>query len=199
MIAAATDHLLSGSPKLGRVRLGVVDGPSGSGKSTFAAAWAVDLATRVGGALLTVGDPIEVTTPAVVLLSTDHLATWADPFGWWPRLERGVLGPLAAGRPGTLGLTDWSTGVPGPGPEVAVPVPTLLVLEGVSAGRRALGVRATTTVWVEVADRANRLERAVARDGESSRLFLRAWQDDEDRHFAGDDTRLRADLIISPV
>ena len=35
--------LLDRAPRLGRVRLGVVDGPSGSGKSTFAAAWGAAL------------------------------------------------------------------------------------------------------------------------------------------------------------
>jgi hypothetical protein len=74
----------------------------------------------------------------------------------------------------------------------------MLILEGVSAGRWTLADRITTLVWVEIADRALRLERAVARDGESSRRHLQRWQDQEDAHFAADGTKLRADLVVRP-
>ncbi len=44
----------------------------------------------------------------------------------------------------------------------------------------------------------HRLERAVARDGEQSRGYLTAWQDDEDAFFAADRTRQRVDLVVEP-
>ncbi len=56
--------------------------------------------------------------------------------------------------------------------------------------------RASVAVWVQVGDRAARLERAVGRDGEGSRAHLRAWQDDEDAFFAADRTADRADLRV---
>jgi hypothetical protein len=54
--------------------------------------------------------------------------------------------------------------------------------------------RASVLVWVEVRDRRERLERAVRRDGESSRAHLAAWQDAEDGFFQADRTADRADL-----
>ena len=170
-------------PRLGSVRLVTLDGPSGSGKST--------LAGDVVGALVTSGwDALSV--------STDLLATWDDPFGWWPVLERGLLVPLAAGRPGLLDRMDWSSGEPVPGDPLPVRVPQVLVLEGVSSGRRDVVDRTSVAVWVEVPDRVQRLERAVARDGEASRPFLRRWPDQEEAHFRTEGTRARADLVIRP-
>ncbi len=60
-----------------------------------------------------------------------------------------------------------------------------------------LAGRAGVLVWVEEPDRAERLERAVGRDGPASRPMLAAWQDDEDAFFRADHTRERADLLIT--
>jgi hypothetical protein len=75
----------------------------------------------------------------------------------------------------------------------------VLVLEGVSSARAALGERASVAVWLELESRPERLERAVGRDGESSRAFLAAWQDAEDGFFAQDRPWERADLMLSGV
>ncbi len=180
--AAAAQLLTHTAPRLGDIRLGVVDGPSGSGKSTFAQAWARAC------------EP--VSSGPVALLSTDLLATWDDPFDWWDRLEDSVLRPLSRGRPGRLLANDWSTGVPVPGRLVTIAPPAILILEGVSAGRWAIADRVGLLAWLELPDRAERLRRAVERDGEASRRFLQQWQDDEDRHFTRDGTKLRADLVV---
>jgi hypothetical protein len=129
--------------------------------------------------------------------SSDLLATWADPFGWWDRFDAGVLQPLADGAPGRIRLTDWSTGEPKPGRWLVVRPAAALILEGVSCGRSALGGQANALVWVEVPDRRQRLERAVRRDGEPSRALLAAWQDAEDAFFRADGTADRADITVS--
>ncbi|MBM9476309.1 uridine kinase [Nakamurella flavida] len=159
----------------------VVDGPSGSGKTRLAAALAAAL--RAGG-------------EKVSTLSTDLLATWREPFSFWSQLEEQVLGPLARGEQGRLQVVDWTGPEPRPGGWRRVPVPDLLILEGVSAGRRAVRDRAGLLVWVELPDRALRLERAVGRDGEHTRSSFRAWQDAEDVHFAAEGTRAAADLHV---
>ena len=171
-------------PRLGRIRLVTVDGPSGSGKTVFAAALADRL--RAGGR-------------HTELVGVDLLTTWDDPFGWWPRLDDGLLRPLAAGRPGTIRANDWSTGEPVPGPLVTVPVPQVLILEGVSSGRAAVAGRTSVAIWVEVPDRAERLERALRRDGEHQRRHFLSWQMAEDGHFPAEGTRARADLIVDPT
>ena len=173
--------LLTRPPTLGAVRLGVVDGPSGSGKSTFAQQWVDALAGR----------------GTVTLFSSDLLATWRDPFGWWQRFDDDVLRPLAAGTDGHVQLTDWSGDEPRPGSWLTIPPVDVLILEGVSCGRRELAGRAGVLVWVEEPDRAERLERAVGRDGPASRPMLAAWQDDEDAFFRADHTRERADLLVT--
>lgn len=186
----ATELLLLRPPGVGRTRLGVVDGPSGSGKSTFARRWTSMLQER---AL-----PDERCPPSVLLFSSDLLATWADPFGWFERFDAGVLGPLAGGRDGRIRLTDWSSGEPRPGAWMVIPVVDVLILEGVSSGRRALGDRVGVSVWLKVSGRGDRLERAVARDGESSRAQLAAWQDAEDEFFERDQPGNRADFLAAP-
>ncbi|MGW4488607.1 uridine kinase family protein [Amycolatopsis sp. NPDC004368] len=146
-----------------------VDGPSGAGKSTLAAAVAEELGAG--------------------LVSTDAFATWDNPVAWWPQLERGVLEPLSAGRSGAYRQVDWTSGEPRPGALVTVEVPRVLVLEGVSSGRRAVRSRLSHLCWVEGGTQEARLERAVARDGEPSRADLRRWQLFEQGWFAVDGTR----------
>jgi uridine kinase len=162
-----------GKPRLGRVRLVAVDGPSGSGKTTYAAGLAAEFNATV--------------------VSTDDFATWDDPVSWWPRLVEGVLEPLAEGRPGHYVRTEWTGGRPHPGETITVDVPDVLIVEGVSAGRRSIAPRLSALIWCEVADPAERLARAVARDGEESRKPLVAWQAFESGWFAVDGTEDRAD------
>ncbi|MGW5050666.1 uridine kinase family protein [Actinokineospora sp. NPDC004072] len=172
--AGIARDVLAAPPRLGRVRLVAVDGPSGSGKST----WADRLADALPG--------------RVRVVRTDDFATWDDPVAWWPRLVGGVLAPLAAGGPGRYRRTEWTGGRPHPGAWVDVDVPDILVLEGVSAGRRAITPALSALVWIEVPDPAERLARAVARDGESARAELTAWQRFENGWYAVDRTADRA-------
>ncbi|GAA3439679.1 hypothetical protein GCM10018954_093000 [Kutzneria kofuensis] len=126
-------------------------------------------------------------------MPTDHFATWDDPVAWWPRLVDGVIKPLLRGEPGRYRRMDWSGGVPALGPEVVVEPTEVLVVEGVSAGRRAATPWLSQLVWVEAKDA---LERAVARDGEASRADLVRWKEFELGWFQVDGTRERADLIV---
>lgn len=163
-------------PRLGDVTLVAVDGPSGSGKSTFADELAAEL--------------------DAVIIRTDDFATWDDPVAWWPRLRDGVLAPLAKGRPGSYVRTDWSAGQPRPGKLITVNPPKVLLIEGVSAGRRSVRPLLSALMWRELSDPAERLERAVARDGEGSRAPLMAWQRFENGWFAIDGTKAAADHTV---
>ncbi|MBK1785028.1 uridine kinase [Prauserella sp. ASG 168] len=169
---------------MGGVRLLAIDGPSGSGKSTFAAA--VVAALRERGV-------------STALVGTDDFATWSDPVSWWPRLRAGVLDPLADGRAGRYRRMDWTTGEAKPGPLVDVPVPHVLVLEGVSAGRASVRPLLSYLCWMDDPDPGVRLERAVARDGETSRPHLLAWQRFEFGWFSADRTAAHADATFGPM
>jgi energy-coupling factor transporter ATP-binding protein EcfA2 len=174
--------VLARPARLGRTRLVAVDGPSGAGKTTVTATLAGLLAA-------------EGVTVAVV--PTDHFATWTDPVSWWPRLVDGVLTPMRNGLPGRYRRTEWSDGTPRPGDDVVVPVVDVLVVEGVSAGRRSVRDQLTFLVWVELPDQARRLDRTVARDGANSRPALAAWQRFECGWFTVDRTVAAADTMVS--
>jgi len=164
------------APRLGEVRLVVVDGPAGSGKTTLAA--------RLSAAL----------DEAPVVHMDDLYEGWSGlDDAVWQRLCTQVLGPLAAGRAGRFRRYDWDAGAFADW--VDVPLHPFLVVEGVGAAARAVDPAASLRVWVEV-PRDLRIERGVARDGEHLRGAWERWADDEDVHFAADATRDRADVLV---
>jgi hypothetical protein len=167
-------------PLLGPVRVVAVDGPSGSGKTVFAG--------RLAQALRDNGC-------AVALVHTDDLLDgWEDTVTFWPRLEEGVLKPLRAGEDGSYHAYHWGHGrfeVEAHG----VPVPDVLVVEGVTAARRAMRAELARSVFV-TAPADVRLARALARDGEEIREPLLAWRRREDEFFADDGTADAADLLV---
>jgi hypothetical protein len=169
-------EVLAAPARLGDVRLVAVDGPSGAGKSSFA-------------------DRLLAELPDAALVRTDDFATWDDPVSWWPRLVDGVFLPLSRGRPGRYRRTEWVEGRPQPGRHVDVRVPRVLLVEGVSAGRRSIRPRLSYLVWCELRDPVERLARAVARDGEDCRIPLMTWQSFEAGWFAVDGTREAAQHV----
>ncbi len=159
---------------LGPGRLVCVDGPSGAGKTTLAG----ELARR---------------SPDVRVL---HLDAMYDGWDGLPRIDeqlRTVLEPLAAGRAGTYRRYDWHAGRYAE--EVVVPPAPLLVLEGVGAWSPVFAPLVTLVVWVDAAP-AERLSRAIARDGTAYEAPLRRWAADEREHFARTGARERADLTL---
>jgi uridine kinase len=173
---AVVARVRDGVPRLGATRLVVVDGPAGSGKTTYAGS----LARALGGA------------PEVHL--DDLYEGWG---GLGPdlyrRLVEDLLHPLAAGRAGGYHRYDWTAGRFAEWHDIASG--DLLVLEGVGAAGRPVEPWPSLRVWVE-APAALRLERGVARDGEAMRAQWLRWRERESAHFAADETRARADLVI---
>jgi hypothetical protein len=118
--------------------------------------------------------------PGSAVLSTDLLLDgWAGQFSFWHRLREGVLAPLAAGRPGSYRRYDWQ--LMRFAETVAVPVPRVLLVEGVSA-ITACADRVSVTIFLDV-PREVRQRRWVQRDGPMRRPWL-DWLDNEDRFFA---------------
>jgi hypothetical protein len=175
------DSLFAAPARLGDIRVLALDGPSGAGKSTLAAKVVEGLRER--------GAHVE-------LVASDDFATWSDPVSWWPRLVDGVLEPLSHRCSGRYRKMDWTNGDPCLGAFVEVAVPEILVLEGVSVGRASLRPRLSGLWWVDGLAADERLERAVARDGEGARESLKAWQRFERGWFAADDTRSSADCVL---
>ena len=164
-------------PRFGSIRLVAVDGPSGAGKTTFAN----NLAKRLD---------------APVVRTDDLLDGWDDQFTFWERLEYRVLTRLRNGEPATYERYEWHRRAFG-SPITVEPAPAVL-LEGVSAARRAIRPELTLAVFV-TAPSDLRFRRALARDGDDSvafRAYLGRWRAAEDRHFAADQTAAAADLIV---
>ncbi|QJW36977.1 uridine kinase family protein [Cellulosimicrobium protaetiae] len=155
-------------------RLVVVDGPAGSGKTTLAA--------QLGEAL-----------PAQVLHMDDLYEGWRGLEPAWARLEEWVLAPLAAGRAGRYRRFDWALDRFAEW-HVVAPAP-YLVVEGCGAGRREADDVAALRVWVEAPDDV-RLRRGLDRDGEDQREHWLAWMADEREHYARNDSRSRADVVL---
>jgi len=172
-------RVLAAPPRLGAVRLVAIDGPAGAGKTTFGA--------RLARALREAGAHVEEVHV------DDLLDGWDDMVTYWPRFESGVLDRLRDGKPGCYPRYDWHRGRFGP--EVAVPVPDVLVFEGVTSARAAARRHVSLAVYV-TAPRDVRLARGVERDGAALEGHWLRWMAGEEAHFAADPTHDRADLIV---
>lgn len=170
----ACDLVLQREPTLGGGRLLCIDGPAGSGKTTLA----VEIAARTG---------------AVLLRMDDLYPGWSGLFAVDTEVL-GVLEPLSRGRAGSYRRYDWELDAYAEGHRVE-PAP-LVVLEGVGAGKRSWAQWITALVWIETDDET-RLERGLARDGEEFAPQWSAWMADELRLFSEEQTRERADLIVT--
>lgn len=158
---------------LGAGRLVCIDGPAGSGKTTLAATVA-----ELAGA------------PVV------HMDALYDGWAGLPHVGDqldSLLLPLAEHRTGHYLRYDWD--LERYVETVAVEPAPLLVLEGVGSGARAHARLCTVLVWVEAPEDL-RLARGLARDGAELEEHWRRWMRYEAEHFAREDTRERADLVV---
>ena len=178
-VSRLADEVRAAAPRLGEVRLVVVDGPAGSGKTTVAAALAASL--RSSG------------TEIAALHLDDIYQGWTGLDGVGERLSAWVLEPLAAGRPGRYRRYDWAAG------EFAewcdLLVPDVLIVDGCGAAQRSIDDVVSLRIWVE-APAALRLERGIARDGEALRGEWQRWMALEAEHFERENTRERADVLV---
>ncbi|WP_078947568.1 AAA family ATPase [Streptomyces griseus] len=174
MIDALASRLRRLPPSCGPVRLIGVDGHAGSGKSTFAE----ELARRLGDA------PV---------LHLDDIASHDELFAWDARLLAQVIKPLTRGETAFYSPYDWRSR--DFGPKRALPPASLIVIEGVGAGRRALRPHLAQLLWMELSPEES-WERGRARDGEEQRVFWEGWVRAERRHFTEDPSRPHADLLV---
>jgi len=180
-LAELVQHVLQSPPKLGPVRLICVDGPAGSGKST--------LARRLRTAVRALAQP-----PLVQVVHMDDLYEgWTGAEKGVATLREDVLVPLAAGRDGSYRRYDWHA--ERYAERHVVRAEGLLIVEGVSSAARGVEPWPSLRIWVET-DEATRLRRGLERDGEALRPLWEEWMRWEQEHFAADETRDRADLVV---
>jgi uridine kinase len=169
-------------PRAGGTRVVAVDGPSGAGKTTLAAALAAGLG--VAG------------VPAPVVHLDDIYPGWDGLDDAVPRLLEWVLEPLAAGREPRYRRFDWPSGAYAEWHDVPVAGAAALVVEGVASGARACAPYLSLLLWVE-APRDLRFARGIERDGDAYLPYWERWAVQEEKHFAREGTRARADRILS--
>jgi uridine kinase len=173
-------QIVDAPPGLGPVRAVAVDGPAGAGKTTFAGHLA---------------DAVRATGVQIALFHVDDLLDgWDDAILYWPRLVDWVLGPLRRGETASYRTYDW-TARRFDRRWHPVPVPDVLILEGVGCGRAALRPELTLLAWVS-APESERHARWLARPGDNLATEWVRWQVAEAEHFASDNTQQAADLQV---
>ncbi|WP_432948708.1 uridine kinase family protein [Kribbella sp. CA-253562] len=167
-----------------RPRVVAVDGRSGSGKST--------LAGRLSAAV-----------PGAVVVHGDDVAWHAPMFGWSELLAHGVLEPVRRGEAVAYRPPAWEErGRPG---AIEVPADTsVVVVEGVGAGRRELAGLIDVLVWVQSDfDEAEKrgIDRDIASgvngDAQASIDFWHEWLAAEIPFLERDRPWERADVVVA--
>ncbi|MCW2799848.1 MAG: 4-amino-4-deoxy-L-arabinose transferase [Aeromicrobium sp.] len=160
-------------PACGSTTVIAVDGPSGSGKTGLS-------------------NGLAAVTGAAILHLEDIYPGWTG-LAATPPLVRGVLDQIAVGEPGLVHRWDWEAGQDGPLLRV-LPAP-LLILDGVGSGAAIIRPYLSHVLWVD-APLEVRKRRALARDGDVYAEFWDTWAAQEAEHFAVEQTRIHADLLI---
>jgi uridine kinase len=166
-------HLDARLPACGTTTVVAVDGPSGAGKTAFA----TGLAAAIG---------------ADVLHLEDLYPGWHG-LAATPPIVADVLASVAVGDIGSARRWDWVRGAPGP--VVRVRPSRLLVLDGVGSGAAVLRPFVSLLIWLEAPVDVRR-RRALARDGDTYAPYWDVWAEQEAVHFAAEQTRRHADLVV---
>lgn len=160
-------------PACGVTTVVAVDGPSGSGKTSIA-----DLLADISG--------------AGVLHLEDLYPGWRG-LAATPPMVVAVLEALAVGDVGEAARWDWVDDRPGS--ILRVPPGPLLILDGVGSAASVIRPYLSLLIWVEASADVRR-QRAMARDGGVYEPFWDIWAAQERTHFAAEETRRHADVIV---
>jgi uridine kinase len=179
-IDSLLDHVQAAPARLGRTRLISIDGPAGSGKSTLADRFAARAEAR--------------GLHTRVLHMDDLYEGWDGAVRGFALLRDHVLTRLADGREGRYRRYDWAAGAYAELHLVPATV-ELLIVEGVTSCDRDADTWQSLKVWIETTNEV-RLDRGIERDGEALRDHWLEWMRWERDHFATENTRARADLIV---
>lgn len=160
-------------PACGSSTVIAIDGPSGSGKTGLA-------------------DGLAAVSDAAVLHLDDIYPGWSG-LAATPPLIREVLERIAVGEVGLVNRWDWAAGQDGP--LLHLPPSPLLILDGVGSGAAVIRPYLSLLLWVD-APLDVRKRRALARDSGAYEPFWDTWAAQEAQHFAAEQTRIHADLVI---
>lgn len=173
-VAAVVSRARAAEPRCADTVVVAIDGRSGAGKTTLAAG------------------VVEALRAEVVHM--DHLYPgWDGLDDAVGLLTEQVLAPISEGRPAAYRLWSWVRDEWDGTREVRPS--RFLIVEGCGSSVLPAGAYAAVRVFVD-ADRAVRMRRGIARDGEAYRPHWERWAAQEDALFARDGTVGRADLVL---
>lgn len=173
------DSIVSGERRSKFCRIIAIDGPAGAGKSTLASRIAAHYPDK----------------PITVIHMDDLYAGWDDALTQTLRrtLENRIAKPSFEGKSFEFRKYDWISGRFGE--FVKKDVPSLLILEGVGSGQRAVRKYLDQLIWMDIEPEIG-LNRVLQRDGEYLETEMRVWQMREGEHFKADNTRDCATIRI---
>lgn len=161
----------------GATRIVAVDGRSASGKTSLAARLAAHI-------------------PGAAVVHTDDIAWWHSFFDWTDRLITGVIEPVRRGEAVSYRPPEWDQrdrlG------EVTVPAaPSVVLIEGVGAGRRELAPLLDAVIYVQVdLDEMERRDRDRVARGDADPEVVAAWQAEEQPFLAAERPWDRAMVVV---
>lgn len=176
-VAEFAAQVASVPPAVGATPIVAIDGRSSSGKTSLSRR----VAALISGACV---------------VHTDDVAWWLSFFGWTELLVAGVLDPVRRGEAVSYRPPAWDER----GRDGAIEVPagaTLLLVEGVGAGRRELAPLLDAIVYVQ-ADLRECARRDAVRiaAGEANPDVVTEWQAEELPFVAAERPWERASVII---
>ena len=185
-VLSQIDHLI-GAAARSPVVVGI-DGQGGSGKSTLAG----EFVARAGQGVIVAGDDFYADMPDAQRAALDAAGGYEQYFDW-ERLRAQVLIPARAGD-GVLRYQRYDWARERLGPWVEMPMPDVVVVEGVYTLRPQLLGLLDVKIYVRAAERA-RLDRQIAR-GQNSSDWIARWVAAEDFYVAVCQPWRNADLVI---
>jgi uridine kinase len=176
------EQILKSNPKVGNIHFIAVDGHGGSGKSTLAKLLSEQLKAEI--------------------IHADDFASWDNPKNWWPLIIERVFDPIKNGAT-TLNYPRskwWEVHMSEP--VVNQPVTKIMILEGVSSLRKEFIPYISFGIFVDTPRDiclSRGFERDKGNDGKSDEEIRKMWDEwyrDEDKFYAQDNVKSRADIVI---
>ena len=173
-------QLISRAPFLGNTRILAIDGPAGAGKST--------LASHLVKNLSLLG--------SVYVIHMDWIYA-----GWEGALDNSlteklhsILASLKNRAPIDLEIYNWHLGK---FDQVRrIPVPEILVIEGVGAAQKIMRDAGAITIWMEIEPEIG-MKRVLLRDGDAIAEQMQGWLKTQREYFLRDLTPESTDFSLS--
>jgi hypothetical protein len=151
---------------------------------------------RSSGGKTTLADRLAAVMPGTGVVHTDDVAWWHAAFDWVDLLVDGVLAPVRRGAAVSYRPPKWDERGRSGAIEVAARA-SLVVVEGVGAGRRELTNLLDGVVWVQTdSDETARRDAVRVAAGETTLSNYAAWMAEEGPFVAAQRTWERAFVTI---